>query len=170
MPGMPERTGDGGVDVDIQLGIAGRCRQADACSARGKTKVPFEQCESVRRARETVMRLARSRIPVYIAGEPGVGRRTLARSVARAVPGASEFVELSANHFEPILLSPPHRRTRVAIAEFPELLDPKRQVALAIAAESRAVQLVAWGAEAAADRLDPELPSTARMPVKQASW
>jgi DNA-binding NtrC family response regulator len=103
------------------------------------------------------MRLARSRIPVYIAGEPGTGRRTLARSVARAVPGASDFVELSANNFDPVLLAPPYRRTRVVIAEFPELLDPKRQVALAIAAEARTVRLVAWGAQAAAERLDPEL-------------
>ncbi|MBN1608160.1 MAG: hypothetical protein JW940_16120 [Polyangiaceae bacterium] len=139
------------------MGIVGRGRQAGARSAWGYTNVPFEQCESVKRAHETAMRLAKSRIPIYIAGESGAGRRTLARSVARAVPGASEFVELSANHFDPVLLSPPHRRTRVVIAEFPELLDAKRQVALAIAADARAVRLVAWGAEAAADKLDPEL-------------
>jgi hypothetical protein len=148
---------DGVVDVDIHLGTAGRDRRGDARSAWGTMNVPFEQCESVKRACETALRLARSRIPIYIAGEPGAGRRTLARSVARAVPGASEFAELSANNFDPILLSPPHRRTRVILAEFPELLDPKRQVALAIAADAHAVQLVAWGAGAAADRLDPEL-------------
>jgi DNA-binding NtrC family response regulator len=144
-------------DVDIHSGIAGRSRPVGARSVRGYTNVPFEQCEAVKRAHETAMRLVRSRIPIYIAGEPGAGRRTLARSVARAVPGACDFVELNANNFDPILLVPPHRRTRVVIAEFPELLDSKRQVALAIAADTRAVRLVAWGAEAAADGLDPEL-------------
>jgi DNA-binding NtrC family response regulator len=103
------------------------------------------------------MRLARSRIPIYVAGEPGAGRRTLARRVARAVPGVSDLVELGANHFDPVLLSPPRHRTRAVIAEFPELLDPKRQVALALAAEARSVRLVAWGAASAAAKLEPEL-------------
>lgn len=117
----------------------------------------FEECEAVKSARERVQRLAKSKIPIYVGGEPGTGRRTLARAAARSVPGATEVVEVSEIHFDPGLLVAPPRRTRVVIAEFPELLDARRQVALSIAADSHTVQLVAWGAEAGGGRLDPEL-------------
>jgi DNA-binding NtrC family response regulator len=119
--------------------------------------VPFEECESVRHARQLAIRLAKSRIPIYISGESGAGRRTLARAAVRAIVGATDCVQLSQNNFDPLLLAPPQRRTRVVIAEFPELLESKCQVALAIAAETRAVQLVAWGAEVGPERLNPEL-------------
>ncbi len=114
--------------------------------------LPFDEHETAARARLLAMRLATSTLPIFITGEPGTGRRTLARDVAESRAARSDVIELHSGGEPPT--TPVADQT--VLAHHVELLDASNQVRLAACCASGA-RVVAWGAITFLEAAHPEL-------------
>jgi transcriptional regulator of acetoin/glycerol metabolism len=112
---------------------------------------PFDEHESARRARLMAIRLAESPLAIFVTGEVGTGRRTLAAALARERARGETVTEAQAGH--PL----PSTSGAVALIHAPEQLSAHEQVRLAswIAGGTR---VVAWG--------PPQWPATAHAELK----
>jgi DNA-binding NtrC family response regulator len=116
----------------------------------GTPDAPFPEHASIRSARASAWRLAESRLPIYVTGETGTGRRTLA--VALVVHRSAGRAVVEAGNGRPF----PSERPAVMLVHHPVLLDTVEQVRLAtwIAEGTR---VVAWGSERFLADVHPEL-------------
>jgi DNA-binding NtrC family response regulator len=99
---------------------------------------PFDEHETIVRARTLATRLAASPLAIYVTGEAGTGRRTLAMALAEARARGNSVTEVRGG------LPLPLASGAVVLVHDVELLAPQQQVHLAgwIVAGS---SVVAWG-------------------------
>lgn len=116
---------------------------------------PFEEHEAVARVRAAAERLARSPLPIYVAGEPGTGRRTLALAIARMRAGDSGTVVQFEAQRSPTD-RPSANETTVVLVDNPECLDRRAQLALSTSIAAGGI-VVSWGAAEWLERCEPEL-------------
>lgn len=109
---------------------------------------PFKEAENVVAARATASRLAKTDLALFIAGEVGVGRRTLALAVAKL----REREDMPVVSIDVVGALPAALRERgspvIAVVHHVALLDARAQVELATLVRDRRILLVAAGNDA----------------------
>lgn len=100
----------------------------------------FPEHASVESVKRLARRFADSRLAIYVTGEVGTGRRTLATALAALRADGGPVVEVGAG--QPFSADP----AGVVLVHHPELLDAVAQVTLAAAIRAGA-RVVAWGSQ-----------------------
>lgn len=112
---------------------------------------PFAEHDSVIKIRETARRLATTRLPLFVVGASGTGRRSLAHAIAQLRAGDSSRIEEVHPH------EMDHAGAEsVLVLAHPELLPRTAQVGAALRIK-RGQQIVMWGDPSFVDDCVPEL-------------
>ena len=113
--------------------------------------LPFTEHDSAARVRSVARRLGASTLVLYVTGDPGTGRRTLAHQLASGRARGAALVEVRGGEALPVV-----RHGTVVLLHHPELLDTASQVRVAGWCGG-GVQLVAWGPAAFANAAHADL-------------